>query len=124
MRVLVVEGDDLIRILAVDTLEDAGFEVIEAATAEEALDRCEEGTADLLFTDIMLSGTLDGWDVAERCRENNPRLPVIYTTGYLVREHRPVAGSRMGSKALQGYPTADHHRRVDGLSSSSDPRSA
>ena len=57
MRVLVVDDDDLVRTVAVDTLEDAGFEVIEAATAEEALDRCDERTADVLFTDIMLSGS-------------------------------------------------------------------
>ena len=54
VRVLVIDDDDLVRTVAVDTLEDAGFEVIEAATAEEALDRCEERTADVLFTDIML----------------------------------------------------------------------
>jgi len=42
------------------------LKVIEAATAEEALDRCEERAADVLFTDIMLSGNLDGWDIAEQ----------------------------------------------------------
>ena len=57
MRVLVVDDDDLVRTVAVDTLEDAGFEVIAAATAEEALDRCEERTADVLFTDIMSRAT-------------------------------------------------------------------
>ena len=98
MRVLVVDDDDLVRTFAVDTLEDAGFEVIEAATAEEALDRCEERTADVLFTDIMLSGNLDGWDIAEQCREAHPDLPVIYTTGYSLRQHRPVPGSRLVRK--------------------------
>jgi CheY-like chemotaxis protein len=43
----------------------------------------------------MLSGQLDGWDVAERCRESNPKLPVVYTTGYSFREHRPDAGSHI-----------------------------
>ena len=76
MRVLVVDDDDLVRTVAVETLEDAGFEVIEAATAEEALDRCEKRTADVLFTDIMLSGNLDGWDIAERCREAHPDIPL------------------------------------------------
>jgi CheY-like chemotaxis protein len=98
MRVLVVDDDDLVRTVAVDTLEEAGFQVIEAATAEEALERCEQRTADVLFTDIMLSGTLDGWDIAEQCRETDPDLPVIYTTGYSLRKHRPVPGSRMLQK--------------------------
>ena len=101
MRVLVVDDDDLVRTVAVDTLEDAGFEVIEAATAEEALDRCEERTADVLFTDIMLSGNLDGWDIAEQCREAHPDIPVIYTTGYSLRAHRPVPGSRLLHKPYQ-----------------------
>ena len=101
MRVLVVDDDDLVRTVAVDTLEDAGFEVIEAATAEEALDRCEERTADVLFTDIMLSGNLDGLDIAERCREAHPDIPVIYTTGYSLRAHRPVPGSRLLHKPYQ-----------------------
>jgi CheY-like chemotaxis protein len=86
---------NLVRTVAMDTLEDAGFEVIEAATAEEALDRCEERAADVLLTDIMLSGNLDGWDIAEQCREARPDLPVIYTTAYSLRRHRPVPGSHL-----------------------------
>lgn len=112
MRVLVVDDDDLVRTVAVDTLEEAGFEVIEAATAEEALDRCEEREADALFTDIMLSGNLDGWDVAEQCREAYPNLPVIYTTGYSLREHRPVPGSRLLPKP---YKTAELVRVVSDM---------
>jgi CheY-like chemotaxis protein len=97
-----VDDDDLVRTVAADTLEGAGFEVIEAATAEEALDRCGERTADVLFTDIMLSGGLDGWDIAEQCREADPDLPVIYTTGYSLRKHRPVPGSRLLQKPYAG----------------------
>jgi CheY-like chemotaxis protein len=81
MKVLVVEDDELVREVAVEGLTEAGFEVVEAASAEEALARCEEHVADVLFTDIRLPGSLDGWDVAEQCRETNPGLPVIYATG-------------------------------------------
>jgi CheY-like chemotaxis protein len=98
MRVLVVDDDDLVRTVAVDALEDAGFEVIEAATAEEALDRCEHRKADVLLTDIMLSGTYDGWDLAEQCRRADPNMKVVYTTGYSLREQRPVGGSRLVEK--------------------------
>jgi CheY-like chemotaxis protein len=49
----------------------------------------------------MLSGELDGWDIAERCREADPELPVVYTTGYSMREHRPVPGSRLLRKPYQ-----------------------
>ena len=98
MRVLVVDDDDLVRTVAVDALEDAGFDVIEAATAEEALDRCEHRRADVLLTDIMLSGTFDGWELAEQCRRADPNLKVIYTTGYSLREQRPVPDSRLVEK--------------------------
>ena len=93
MKVLIVEDDELVREMAVESLMDAGFEVVEAATAEEALARCEEHVADILFTDIRLPGSLDGWDVAEQCRETNPRLPVIYATGFSHVRPRPVPGS-------------------------------
>src|SRR5919112_2550633 len=93
MKVLVVEDDELVREVAVEGLMEAGFEVVEAASAEEALARCEEHVADVLFTDIRLPGSLDGWDVAEQCRETNPGLPVIYATGFSHVRPRPVPGS-------------------------------
>jgi CheY-like chemotaxis protein len=52
MKILIVEDDHLVREVAVEILRDEGFEVIEAATAEEGLERCAEHAPDLLFTDI------------------------------------------------------------------------
>jgi hypothetical protein len=43
----------------------------------------------------MLGGEIDGWDIAEHCRNADPTLPVIYVTGYSFPQHRPVAGSRL-----------------------------
>jgi CheY-like chemotaxis protein len=68
--------------------------VVEAATGEEALSRCRERIADVLFTDIRLPGEIDGWDVAEHCRHIDPHMPVVYATGHSLAEHRPVSGSR------------------------------
>jgi hypothetical protein len=48
-----------------------------------------------------LSGNLDGWDIAERCREAHPDIPVIYTTGFSLGAHRPVPGSRLLHKPYQ-----------------------
>ncbi len=94
MRVLVVEDEELIREIVVDAFQDAGFEVIEAATGEDALSHCQDRKADVLFTDIRLPGQVDGWEVAERCRKLRPAIPVVYATGYSLAEHRPVPGSR------------------------------
>jgi CheY-like chemotaxis protein len=121
MKVFVVDDDELVRTVAVDTLEDAGFEVIEAATAEEALDRCEERTADILFTDITLSGRLDGWDIAERCHEADPKLPVVYTTGYSFKESRAVTGGRVLHKPWRPEDLVVMIRDVAGQSPESRP---
>jgi CheY-like chemotaxis protein len=98
MKILVVEDEELLRAMAVDALSDAGFEVIEAATGEDALARCKEHDADVLFTDIRLPGKIDGWDIAERCRVANPDLPVVYATGYNIVPERRVPGSRFFNK--------------------------
>jgi CheY-like chemotaxis protein len=88
--------------MAAETLTDAGFEVIEAATGEEALQACRQSPADLLFTDIRLPGHLTGWDVAEHCRAMHPDIPVIYATGYSDVEARRVSGSRFFRKPYRG----------------------
>jgi CheY-like chemotaxis protein len=95
MKVLVVEDDDLVRMVAVDCLQDAGFEVIEAATGEDAVERCREGAADVLFTDIVLPGHVSGWDIAELCRQHDPDLPVVYATGFSPQPARLVPGARL-----------------------------
>jgi CheY-like chemotaxis protein len=98
LKILVVEDDSLVRAMATEALEEAGFAVVEAATGEEALRYCRQRLADVLFTDIRLPGAIDGWDVAERCREANPKLHVIYATGFSGRHSRPVPHSMLFHK--------------------------
>jgi CheY-like chemotaxis protein len=93
VQILFVEDDPLIRELVVEALHDEGFHVIEASDGEEALDWCKQRVADVLVTDIQLPGRIDGWQIAERCREHDPELPVIYATGFSPVEARPVPGS-------------------------------
>ena len=97
MNVIVVEDEELLRAVAVQALEDAGFQVIEATTGEEAISKCQE-PVDVLFTDIRLPGQIDGWDIAEHCRDADPKLPVVYATGYSHVKPRPVPGSRFFHK--------------------------
>jgi CheY-like chemotaxis protein len=100
MKVLVVEDDELLRVVTTEALEEEGFEVIEAATGEEALEKCQEHIADALLTDIMLPGKISGWDIAEHCREANPHLPVVYVSGYSFPKARPVPGSCFFTKPV------------------------
>lgn len=98
MRVLVVEDDPLVREFVVEALREEGFEVIHAADGEQALAWCGRRAADVLVTDVKLPGKVDGWQIAERCREHNPELPVIYATGFSPVAPRPVAGSMVLQK--------------------------
>ena len=55
--------------------------------------------ADVLVTDIKLPGEVDGWQIAERCREDNPGLFVIYAIGFSPVLARPVSGSLLLQKS-------------------------
>ncbi|WP_245475124.1 response regulator [Bradyrhizobium sp. Leo121] len=87
MSVLLVEDDPLIREFVVEALREAGYHVIHASTGEEALAWCEHHVA--LVTDVRLPGQVDGWQIAERYREQDPNLPVIYATGFSPTPPRP-----------------------------------
>ncbi|HEU4650249.1 MAG TPA: response regulator [Croceibacterium sp.] len=80
--VLLVEDELLVRELALEDLGDAGFAVTPAGTGDEALGYLREGRRfDLLFTDIRMPGTIDGWQLAHEARQILPEIRVIYATG-------------------------------------------
>jgi DNA-binding response OmpR family regulator len=77
-RILVVDDDPLIRRLLRASLEREGFEVVEAASGEEALDRCERNLPDLVLLDVVLPG-IDGVEVLRRLRAASPVFVVLVT---------------------------------------------
>jgi CheY-like chemotaxis protein len=97
MKILVVEDDPFVRDMAVTGLEDAGYEVMEAATGGQALRLLQAGIAvDALLTDIRMPEA-NGWEVAKAYRERFPDLPVLYVTGY-AEQMQPVPGGIILSK--------------------------
>lgn len=83
VRILFVEDEMLIRELAVEDLEDAGFEVVSASTGDEAWALLEAGSAfDVLLTDLNFPGAIDGAELGRRVRSLRPEVPIIYATGY------------------------------------------
>ncbi len=102
--VLIVEDEDLVREIAVVEFEEAGYRVIEAPSGEAALAHLAAERVDVLFTDIRLPGTVDGWGVARRARELNLRLPVIYASGFPGDTFDVVPGGRFVRKPY--LPTA------------------
>lgn len=96
---LMVEDEELLRLVIVDELREAGFHVIEAANGAAALELLtDDQPIDLLFTDIRMPGALTGWDVAEQARNLRPELAVIYATGFSENAPRLVSGSRFFKK--------------------------
>jgi CheY-like chemotaxis protein len=93
--VLVVEDEGLVRMLAVDMLEEAGFVVAEAATADEAL-AILESRSDIaaLFTDVDMPGSMNGFALAQRVAERWPAMRVVITSGRFTpgRDDVPEAG--------------------------------
>jgi CheY-like chemotaxis protein len=76
---LVVEDELLLRMELADVLQEAGWNILEAATGEVALTFLEQDEKiDCLITDIRLGGAVDGWWVAERFRELRPGGAVVY----------------------------------------------
>jgi PAS domain S-box-containing protein len=82
-RILIVEDDANVRQVPVEILSSQGYEVTEAQNGEEAIARVSEGeTFDLLFTDILLPGGMNGVEIAEKVKRLQPGIKVLYTTGY------------------------------------------
>lgn len=80
--ILIVEDDVLVRMVAAAALEDAGYRVIEADCAIEALELlAAEETISVLFTDINMAG-MDGLELARLASSRNPDLMVVLTSGY------------------------------------------
>jgi CheY-like chemotaxis protein len=81
--ILMVEDNPDVRLMGATLLEEAGFEVHQAGDADEALAMVMEGLAfDLLFTDIVMPGALDGVALAAEVRRLQPGVPVLLTTGW------------------------------------------
>ncbi len=81
--VLVCEDDDDVAALAVDMLEQLGHRPTRVGTAAAALGALADGrSVDLLFTDVLMPGGMDGLALAREARRRRPGLPVLLTTGY------------------------------------------
>lgn len=82
-RILLVEDDDLVREHVTAQLRDLGYQVVAARDAAEALGILKADAAiDLLFTDIVMPGGMNGRALADEARRIIPSLPVLFTSGY------------------------------------------
>lgn len=101
--VLVVEDEMLLRMRAVDMVEDAGFTPLEAVDADEAVAILESRSdIALLFTDIQMPGSMDGLKLAHAVHERWPPIKIILVSGQLQLANIDIpADSRFFGKPLE-----------------------
>src|SRR6202166_2029431 len=102
-KVLVVEDEMLLRMRAVDIVEDAGFTPVEAVNADDALAILESRSdIDLLFTDIQMPGTIDGLKLAHAVHARWPTIKIMLVSGQVTpTESEKPANSRFYGKPLE-----------------------
>src|SRR5580698_2160048 len=100
--VLVVEDEMILRMRAVDIVEDAGFASIEAVNADDALAILESRSdIEMLFTDIQMPGSMDGLKLAHAVHERWPSIKIVLVSGQLtLTDADKPAESRFYGKPL------------------------
>jgi CheY-like chemotaxis protein len=82
VTILVVEDNALVRLVAVEFLEDSGFKVVEADSADGAIDLLtNDGPIDAVFSDVQMPGTMDGVELARWISREKPGVKVLLTSG-------------------------------------------
>jgi CheY-like chemotaxis protein len=111
--VLVVEDEFFVRSSIAASLRDAGYHVVECGSGEDAIALCKSYTSiDIVFTDINLSGSATGWDVAECFRLDRPTVSVLYASAKSIDPQRAVPGSVFVAKPYDSGDILAACRRV------------
>ena len=102
-NVLVVEDEMVLRMRAVDIVEDAGFTAVEAVNADEALAILESRSdISLLFSDIQMPGSMDGLKLAHAVHDRWPSIKIILVSGQIkLSDADKPADSRFFGKPLE-----------------------
>ena len=83
LKVLIVEDDHLVRLFAVELLEDACFEVVEARNAQEALMKLDhEDGVRVLFTDVDMPPGVNGVELARKVHQRWPEIGLVVTSDH------------------------------------------
>jgi CheY-like chemotaxis protein len=112
--ILVVEDDRLVKDYVLTQLHSLGYITLDAANASEALALVEQGHKfDLLFTDVIMPGPVNGRQLANHLQENRPDLKVLFTSGYT--ENAIIHHGRLDSGVLllaKPYRKSDMARMI------------
>jgi two-component system, response regulator PdtaR len=114
--ILIVEDEFLLRMDAADMISEAGFEVIQAANADEAI-AILTGRSDIhvVFTDIQMPGSMDGLKLARFVRDRWPPIKIVATSGHVrVGDDDLPAGSVFLRKPYRGEEIIGALRELTG----------
>ena len=109
-KILVVEDQEAVRMVACGFLEDFGYEIVEAGDGFEALSKLQEHhDIDLMFSDVVMPGGMNGFDLAQAAQSLKPELKIVHTSGYpkgaMVHQDEP--------RFREGYIIMKPYRRED-----------
>jgi DNA-binding NtrC family response regulator len=114
--ILVVEDDVLVRMPIAQYLRDCGYKVIEAVSADEAMAVLlhRETVVDVVFSDIEMPGSLDGFGLASWIRKHRPGLDVILagTVSRAVDSAKELCEASSVPKPYEAQAVHDHIRRL------------
>jgi CheY-like chemotaxis protein len=98
-RILVVEDDKLVKDYVLTQLHSLGYATLDAANAAAALAIVEAGNEfDLLFTDVIMPGAMNGRQLADELQKDRPGMKVLFTSGYT--ENAIIHHGRLDSGVL------------------------
>jgi PAS domain S-box-containing protein len=81
--ILIAEDDPFVRSSVVLRVEALGYKVVAAVNGVDALAQLRANPEiDMLFTDVVMPGSMSGWELAEQARQIRPGLPVVFSSGY------------------------------------------
>ena len=117
--ILLVEDDDEVRETAFHLLTELGYTVLQASDAERALSMLGDGDdIDLLFTDVVMPGKMNGHELAQQMQSLRPDIPVLFTSGFVqdavVHDGRLVEGIQLIGKPYTLVELAQKVRDVLG----------
>jgi CheY-like chemotaxis protein len=99
-QVLVVEDDDEVAALTVEMIHQLGYETTRVASAEAALGAlADRRSVDIVFSDVMMPGRMNGVELAQEIRRRRPNLPVLLTSG-----HAEAALRKAGAQSIDIIP--------------------
>jgi PAS domain S-box-containing protein len=106
--ILLVEDDDEVAALVIDMLQELGYRITRTASAQGALGAlADDRPVDLVFSDIIMPGSMNGLDLAREVRRRRPGVPVLLTSGY--------AGAAFANAEAENIPVLRKPYEIDAL---------